>query len=138
MLGAQGALMGTRFYASAESLGRDSAKQRIVDADGGRTARTRVFDIVRDYAWPPGYTGRALRNDFMERWNGREDELALALDTERAAFRAAAGEGDYDTAMVWAGEAVDLIRSVDGAASLVARISADAEACIRLGERLLR
>lgn len=138
MLGAQGGLMGTRFYASVEALGRDNAKQRIVDADGGCTARTRVFDIVRDYAWPPGYTGRALRNDFMERWNGREDELALALDTERAAYRAATREDNYDTAMVWAGEAVDLIRSVDGAASLVARISADAEACLRLGERLLR
>lgn len=138
MLGAQGALMGTRFYASAEALGRDSAKQQIVDADGGRTARTRVFDIVRDYAWPPAYTGRALRNDFLDRWNGRENDLALALDTERAAYLAATGEGNYDTAMVWAGEAVDLIHSVDDAAVLVARISADAEACLRLGDRLLR
>lgn len=138
MLGAHGVLMGTRFYASAESLGRDNAKQRIVDASGDRTARTRVFDIVRDYAWPPGYTGRALCNNFMERWNGRESDLALALTTERVAFRAATGEGDYDTAMVWAGEAVDLIRSVEGAATLVTQISAEAEARIRSGEQFLR
>jgi nitronate monooxygenase len=62
MLGAHGALLGTRFCASVEALGQDRAKQRIVAARGNETARTRVFDIVRGYAWPPAYTGRALRN----------------------------------------------------------------------------
>jgi nitronate monooxygenase len=59
MLGAHGALIGTRFYASAEALGPEWAKQRIVAARGNETARTRVFDMVRGYAWPPGYPGRA-------------------------------------------------------------------------------
>lgn len=51
---------------------------------------------------------------------------------------AAARGGNYDTAVVWAGEAVDLIKSVEGAAALVARISADAEAQLRTGARLAR
>lgn len=131
MLGAHGALLGTRFYASAEALGQDSAKQRIVAARGEETARTRVFDIVRGYAWPPVFAGRALRNRFLERWAGREHELAAALETERAAYQAAARAGDYDTAVTWAGEAVDLINSVESAATLVARISAEAEARLR-------
>lgn len=131
MLGAHGALLGTRFYASAEALGQDSAKQRIVAARGEETARTRVFDIVRGYVWPPVFAGRALRNRFLERWDGREHELAAALETERAAYQAAARAGDYDTAVVWAGEAVDLINSVESAATLVARISAEAEARLR-------
>jgi len=138
MLGAQGALIGTRFYASTEALGHARAKERIVAAGGDQTARTRVFDIVRGYAWPTPYTGRAVRNAFMESWNGRESELSAALETERASYQAASRDGDFDTAMVWAGEAVDLITSVASAATLVARISAEAEASLRVGAELTR
>ena len=42
VLGAQGAMVGTRFYASTESLGHSRAKERIVSARGGDTRRTRV------------------------------------------------------------------------------------------------
>jgi nitronate monooxygenase len=138
MLGAHGALIGTRFCASTEALGHDRAKQRIVAARGNETARTRVFDIVRGYAWPQEYTGRALRNRFMERWDGRERDLATALETERAAYQVAAHDGDFDTALVWAGEAVELIKTVEGAAALVARISAEAETQLRTGADLVR
>ncbi len=138
MLGAHGALIGTRFYASAEALGQDGAKKRIVAAHGSGTGRTYVFDIIRGYAWPPEYPGRALRNRFMERWDGREGALKAALETERAAYQAAAREGDFDTAVVWAGEVVDLIKSVESAAALVARISAEAEAQLRAGVGLVR
>lgn len=138
MLGAQGALIGTRFYATPEALGTQAAKQRIVAANGSDTARTRVFDIVRDYAWPSPYTGRALRNRFMERWSGREGELAIAPDSERAAYWDAVRDGDCDTAVVWASEAVDLINSVESAASVVARISAEAEAQLHRGAGLVR
>jgi nitronate monooxygenase len=138
MMGAHGALLGTRFYASTEALGQDRAKQRIVAAQGNQTARTRVFDIVRGYAWPHQYTGRALRNRFMERWNGRESDLERALATEQPAYQASTRDNDYDTAMVWAGEAVDLIKSVEGAAVLVERISAQAEAQLRAGAALTR
>ena len=138
MLGADGALIGTRFCASPEALGHDRAKQRIVAARGNETARSRVFDIVRGYAWPPPYTGRALRNRFIDRWDGHEGDLATALEAERAAYQAAARDGDFDTALVWAGEAVDLIKTVEGVATLVARISADAETQLRTGAELVR
>jgi nitronate monooxygenase len=138
MLGAHGALMGTRFCASTEALGRDSAKQRLVAAHGGETARTRVFDIVRDYRWPEPYTGRALRNRFMTRWMGCEDDLVAVLETERPTYRKAADDEDYDTALVWAGEGVDLITGVEPAAVLVARTGADAEARLQESARLLR
>jgi nitronate monooxygenase len=138
MLGAHGALIGTRFYASAEALGHDQAKQRIVAAQGHETARTRVFDIVRGYAWPAPYTGRALRNRFVERWQGHEGDLTTTLPTERGLYQTAAREGDCDTAVVWAGEAVDLIKSVEGAAALVARISAEAETRLRDGIERVR
>jgi nitronate monooxygenase len=138
MLGADGALIGTRFCASDEALGRECQKAQLVAARGGDTARTRVFDVVRDYAWPAPYTGRALRNAFTAQWDGREDALAAALDVERPRYRTASDEDDYDTALVWAGEGVDLVSSVEPAGTLVARIAADAEARLREGMQHVR
>ena len=69
-LGAQGALIGTRFYASDEALGSPRAKQSIVEGSADGTQRTTVFDIVRGLDWPAGTNGRALRNPFMARWHG--------------------------------------------------------------------
>jgi len=138
MLGACGVLIGTRFYASHEALGHEKAKQRMVAAGGGETVRSGVFDIVRGHAWPPGYLGRALRNRFFERWDGREDDLARSLDVERPAFQAATREGDFETSMVWAGEVVDLIKSVESAADLVTAISAGAELQLQRVGALLR
>ena len=137
MLGAQGVLMGTRFYAATESLGHRRAKECIVAAEGGQTQRTRVFDAVRRYEWPDGYTGRALCNPFLERWDGREDGLRAALDTEGRAFQEAVKKGDFDTAMVWAGEAVDLIAAVAHAGELVRSIGAEAELSLRSANRFL-
>jgi nitronate monooxygenase len=130
-LGAHGALIGTRFYATTEALGHESAKRRIVAARAEDTGRTSVFDIVRGYAWPDAIDGRAIRNRFCERWHGREGELTATLETERVAYQAAARDGDCDTAVVWAGEGVDLIHEVESAATLVARIAADAEALLK-------
>jgi nitronate monooxygenase len=137
VLGAQGVLMGTRFYSSIEALGHEQAKERIVTARGDETKRTRVFDVARGTEWPEDYTGRALRNRFLERWDGREEELAASLDTEGAAFREAMQEGNTDIAVVWCGEAVDLISDVPTAAELMQRLGAETEACLRSGNRLL-
>lgn len=127
MLGAQGSLIGTRFCATPEALLADEAKARIVAASGGETVHTRVFDIIRGYAWSVEHPGRALRNRFTQRWQGREAELAEKADAERAAYQAATRERDFDTALVWAGEAVDLIHGIESAGDLVERISSEAE-----------
>jgi nitronate monooxygenase len=137
VLGAHGALMGTRFYAAEESLGHPNAKERIVRASGGDTDRTRVFDIVRGLPWPEPYTGRALRNPFLERWQGREEALAAEAERERPGFQAALGAGEFDVAMVWAGEGVDLIRRVEPACGLVGRVAAEAESRLAAAAGLL-
>jgi nitronate monooxygenase len=138
MLGAQGGMMGTRFYAATESLGHRQAKEHIVAAKGEDTRRTRVFDIVRGNEWPEPYTGRALHNRFLERWEGREDALVAELDMEGRSFQEAVSGGDFQTAMVWAGEAVDLIAEVKGAAELVSSIGEEAESNLRHANTLLR
>src|SRR5215211_8723401 len=47
MLGAHGAMIGTRFSATSESLTHERARERIVAARAADTVATRVFDIVR-------------------------------------------------------------------------------------------
>ena len=126
-LGAQGVLVGTRFYAAEEALGLPAAKQRLVDGSGDATLRTRVFDIVRGLSWPNGFSGRALRNAFSERWHGHEEELRAARSQEQPPFTAAVQTGDYETAMVWAGEGIDLVRAVLPAATIVDQMMREAE-----------
>jgi nitronate monooxygenase len=137
LLGAQGAVIGTRFFACEESLGLPAAKQRICAAKGGDTVRTRIFDVVRGYAWPASFTGRALRNRFTAQWAGREEALAQVAERERPGYQAAAAAGDFDTAVVFAGEAVDLIHDVPSAAELVRRIGVGAEAQLKAGPSLI-
>lgn len=127
MLGAQGVLMGTRFYACHEALGDSEAKQRIARACGDDTQRTTIFDIARGYDWPKPFTGRALWNGFMERWHTNEASLRENLEEQQTAFRKAAEEADYDTKMVWAGEDADLITSLGHAGQLVGQIAEQAE-----------
>jgi nitronate monooxygenase len=127
MLGAEGVLMGTRFYASQESLGHPEAKRRIVAAKGGETARSRVFDISRGSTWPEGYTGRVLRNPHLERWLDREAELAENSEDVRRTYAAARERGDFDVAAVIAGEGSALVHDIPPAAEIVERVVAEAE-----------
>ncbi|HKY94828.1 MAG TPA: nitronate monooxygenase, partial [Kiloniellales bacterium] len=126
-LGASGALIGTRFIATQESLAHDAMKVRLVVASGDHTLRTRIFDIVRGYDWPEPWTGRALANEFTERWHGHEAELQASLDSETPRYWRASEAGDLSTALVWAGEGLDLIHDVPPASALVESLSADAE-----------
>lgn len=129
MLGADGVSMGSRFYAAEESLAAPAGKARVAAASGDDTLRTRVFDIVRNRDWPQEYTGRVLKNRFSDAWAGRETALAAA-ETENPRYAAAAAIGDVDTAVVFSGEGIDLIRSVEPAAAIVGRTMREAEAAL--------
>jgi nitronate monooxygenase len=125
-LGADGVVVGTRFCAASEALMQPLAKQRLLAAHGGETTRTRVFDTVRGLDWPAPYTGRALRNHFVDRWH--DSDAALAGDsTERERYRSAVEGADFDTAVIWAGECVDLLDRVEPAATIVERMGTEAE-----------
>jgi len=127
MLGADGVLMGSRFFASQEAAAAAVAKQRIVAASGDGTIRSLLFDIVRRNVWPAPYTGRVLQNAFFDRWRGREVELLQRQAEEAARYDAARAAGDFDTAAVIAGEAVDLIGDIPPAAEIVERVASEAE-----------
>ena len=63
--------------------------------------------------------------------------MEAALATEQPGYERAVATGDVATAMVLAGEAVDLIDAVVPAAELVRQIGAGAEAQLRAGTALL-
>ena len=107
MLGADGALLGTRFWATQEALIHPSAKARVLAASGDDTVRTSVYDIVRDRSWPPGYNGRLMRNAFISTWHGREDELRALVGEERTSMEVADRNGDYDVSNVTVGAILD-------------------------------
>ena len=133
MLGAEGVLLGTRFYASQEAEGHPEAKRRIVEATGGQTVRSIVFDLSRRNRWPAPYTGRVLRNTHLERWLGHEDELEAQSEEIGREYAEARARGDFDIAAVIAGEACALIHDIPPAADIVTRIVAEAERLLTRG-----
>ena len=135
-LGAAGAVIGTRFCATKEALVRPGAKDRLLHAKSGDTVRTRVFDEVTGAEWPPAFSARVLRNHFLEQWIGKEAELRNN-EAARTEYRERAQEGDYDTAVVWAGEVVDLISGLPPAGELLEKIGREAEQRLRGLSRLL-
>ncbi|MFZ0227355.1 MAG: nitronate monooxygenase, partial [Mycobacterium sp.] len=89
VLGADGVLVGTRFWASPEALVSPRAHQRAVGAGGDDTYRTRVYDVVRRLDWPPEYNERALSNPFVDGWHANEAALLSSLPDAVSTFEAA-------------------------------------------------
>ncbi len=129
-LGAGGALVGTRFEASQESLVGPEVVKAIVEGTGDETLRSGVLDIALGNSWPARYPGRSLRNPFLDQWRGREDELALDQEA-LTGYRAGVSHGDPSLQPVWAGEAVDLIDDVPPAGDIVAQLVQGAEQVLR-------
>lgn len=125
-LGAQGILLGTRFYASVEADGADEAKRRICAAKSGDTVRSIIFDISRNNVWPAPFNGRCLVNDHVHRWKGRELEMIQNIASVAPEYGKARSAGNFDIAAVIAGEAVGLINDVPPAAVIIERIVAEA------------
>ena len=131
MLGADGALVGSRLWASAESLAADGAKMQAVGASGDMSVRSPVFDIIRDIPWPAPYDFRALRNALHEKWGGRIEVLKADPSEARAEYQKGLKEGDYSRIHTPVGEGAGLIRAIDPAADIVCAMTR--EAIDRLG-----
>lgn len=125
-LGAAGALIGTRFQATAEALADPSAKKAIVEGGGEDTDRGRVLDIARGSRWPSKYTARTLGHPLLDEWRGREDSLATD-PAARQAYQDGVARGELPPLPVWASEAIDLINDLPPAADLVGVLAAQAE-----------
>ncbi|MDM7946832.1 MAG: nitronate monooxygenase [Oceanibaculum nanhaiense] len=136
-LGADGVLVGTRFYAAAESLAPDAVKRRITEIGGDDTLRTSVFDIVREKDWPKPFTIRCARNALTAEWQGREAELAAEGKGAVDCYNQAVSAQDLEIMGVFAGEGADLIADVAPAATLLERMTGEAEAALTRAASLL-
>lgn len=137
MLGAAGVLMGTRFYATTEAAAADAAKKLVVSATGDDTLRSIVFDISRQNVWPSPYTGRCLRNAYLDLWYGRELDLLRSLDEQSHRYAAARAAGNFDIAAVIAGESAGLVHTVPAAAEIVDRVVHEASELLARGRTLV-
>jgi NAD(P)H-dependent flavin oxidoreductase YrpB (nitropropane dioxygenase family) len=129
-LGADGALLGTRFMATPEAPIHANFKQAIVKSDGHDTVLTEIPDLVTRRVWP-GAMSRAQRNRFIERWAGREWAIrqnAGAIGKQVAAARAA---GDVDEATLSFGQDAGLIDSIKSVKEVIQDIIAEAEEILR-------
>jgi nitronate monooxygenase len=130
VLGADGVLVGTRLWATAEANVAEAMQAAALAADGDATIRTRVPDIARHFAWPERFTARVLRNRFTDEWHGREPELVRAGEPVGRGWAEGWVAGDPERSNTFVGEAVGLIRTIEPAAAVIERMTAEAAALL--------
>jgi NAD(P)H-dependent flavin oxidoreductase YrpB (nitropropane dioxygenase family) len=128
-LGAAGALLGTRFLATPEAPLHQNFKQAIVESDGHDTDLTEIPDIISGRVWP-GAFARAWRNALIREWAGREWELRRRRPLVAAEVAEARAAGDAARTPLLFGQDAGLIRTIEPAGAIVARIVREAHAVI--------
>ena len=123
--------MGTAFLASPESDYTPNRKRRILEMNPSDTILTRVFDIALGLRFPEHIVGRAARNEFSDRWHGREDELKASLEEAGSAMQAAMVADDVRAKPVWAGMGVGLVSTTRSAGDIVRATAAEADLILR-------
>jgi len=129
-LGADGALMGTRFLATEESPLPEGFQRAILASDGHNTLLTEIPDVARGRVWPGAFS-RVARNRFIERWAAREGELRASQAEAAAGLQRAAAEGDAEEGLLFMGQDAGLIDSIEPAGEIVRRIVFEAEEIVR-------
>lgn len=130
MLGADGVVVGTRFWASEEALTPAAASDRAIRATGDDTVRTKAIDALRGVPWPEEFSFRVVKNKLTSQWAHREAEAAAAFGSLAAAYSEARSRQDLDVVAIVAGECVGLIDDRPSAANIL-------EAMVTQGELLL-
>jgi nitronate monooxygenase len=142
-LGAQAAVLGTRFLASSESRAHPHYKQKLLDASERDTVRTILFG----HGWPNA-PHRTLRTAFVREWLGQEGRGQESRPDEPVVGRTVIGgqpmpvlrfmgfppnsdaSGDIDSMDLLAGQSVGLIHEVKPAGQIVGELVAEARQII--------
>lgn len=107
VLGAAGAVLGTRFLMTPESLYSDAQKKALVAAKSDMTVRTMAFDRARGILdWPAGVDGRGLYNNTV-----KDVEDGVDIETVKEKYE----EGDPDRMLVWSGMGIGLVSDIKSA-----------------------
>jgi len=136
MLGADGVVVGTRLWASAEALTPQSHTDKAIAVTGDSTIRTKVLDAVRGVPWPKEYSFRFLKNKLTDEWANRESEAFSAFGTLSKSYAQARAQHDLRTEAVVCGEAVGLLKDRPTAESIVRSMVTQAEELLSNGSTL--
>jgi nitronate monooxygenase len=129
--GADGVWMGTRFLATPEATEvSETHKRLIVESNADDTVFTQVTDMLAGSLWPEGIGARLLRNQFTERWNGREAELRQHIEEQRAERDRATGADRLKFAPLYMGTGAGAVREVQPVAEVMETICSEAEALL--------
>jgi len=124
-LGAAGALLGTRFVATRESMAPDSWKQAIVHAASDQTVVTKSFT---------GLPARVLRNRFIGEYDATGAPVLPGLLQSALAqsiFAAAKRADQPEYFPLYAGQSAGIIRDLPGAGEVVQAIVEEAKAILQ-------
>lgn len=130
MLGADGVLVGSRFWASAESLAAPAMTEAAIAATGDDTIRSTVMDVARGLIWPGRFTARVLKNPVTDRWHDDPEGLARNADAIAADWKLGWEAGDPARANTFVGEAAGLIHDRPSAGEILTAMVAEAEALL--------
>ena len=142
-LGAQAAVLGTRFLASSESRAHPHYKQKVLEACEADTVRTILFG----HGWPNA-PHRTLRTAFVRQWLGKEERGQESRPDEPVVGQTVIGgkampvlrfmgfppnsdaSGDIDSMDLLAGQSAGLIREVRPAGEIVSELVDEAQRII--------
>lgn len=130
--GAQGAMIGTAFLATAESFSHNYHKQRVVGAKPGATVHTQAFHVN----WPKGAYVRVLPNSVTEGQRGdpfsgkreaigKEGARTIWLFSTDSPLKSMTG--DFEAMALYAGEGAGAIDRIVPAGERLLAIAAEAE-----------
>lgn len=135
MLGAQGALMGTRFIVSDEAESDwPQLPEQVLGASADDSVWTTAIDIAGGGGrsrWPEGIGARSIRTPWLDRWAGHEDELSGRLTEDRNADH---DEG-RDPTPAYAGAIAGMLTKREPAAQIITSVDAEAAQLLDSGRR---
>lgn len=127
MLGAEGVVLGTRFWSTLEALTPPAMVERGIGASGDDTVRTKAIDPLRGVPWPAEFSFRVLTNELTDQWAAREEEAMRSFGALAGDYADARNRGDLSIVVTVAGEAIGLVRDRPTAASVVESMVSEAE-----------
>ncbi|MCJ7631211.1 nitronate monooxygenase [Candidatus Bathyarchaeota archaeon] len=137
ILGAQGVVMGTRFLASIEAPIGDGWKQMIIHSESEDTVKT---DFINELL-PNGALGyvtvpRALRTDFIEKWDGKKEEVKKNADQLRQEIGLGIMQRRNHEFIPFTGQSTGLIREILPAAEIVKRVVTESRSIFNEAHKL--
>ncbi|KXN84314.1 Nitronate monooxygenase, partial [Leucoagaricus sp. SymC.cos] len=131
-LGASGAVVGTRFLFTPESVYTDEMKAELVKADFSSTTRGMMFDeVMRTMGWPPNHDGRAIINDIAkDSWKG------LSVEERQKLFDESMAKQETNRAIMWAGVGVGMTKEIKPTKEVFLELHTDAVKALKAVPKL--